>query len=58
MSEPWRDRSGKRFGQMLDGGHPHAGRLAAKNLNGERALVLVEAHLPFRFRIVARQTFD
>src|ERR1043165_3375705 len=38
--------------------HAHAFRLAAKDLHRERPLVLVKTHLPFRFRIVSRQTFD
>jgi len=36
------------------GGHRHAPGLAAEDLHGERALVLVKAHLPLRLRVVAR----
>jgi hypothetical protein len=32
--------------------------LSAENLHGERTLVIVEAHLPFRLRIVARETLN
>src|ERR1051326_1375999 len=44
------------FGHLR--GHTHALSLAAENLHGERALVFIETHLPFRFRIVAGETFD
>src|SRR5438128_2486362 len=40
------------------GGHAHPLRLSAKNLHREWSLVLIEAHLPFRFWIVPRQAFD
>ena len=43
------------FGHLR--GHAHALRLAAKDLHCKRALVLIKAHLPFRFRIVAREAF-
>ena len=44
------------FGHL--GGHAHALRLPAENLNRKRALVPVEAHLAFRFWIISRQAFD
>src|SRR6185503_13645208 len=39
------------------GSHAHALRLAAKNLDRERPLVLIETHLPLRLGIVSRQAF-
>src|SRR2546425_9858524 len=44
------------FGHLCS--HAHALMLAAENLHRERALVFVKAHLPLRFRIVAREAFD
>ena len=38
--------------------HAHPLRLSTKNLHRKRPLVFVEAHLPFRLRIVSRQTLD
>ena len=43
------------FGHLCS--HAHALRLAAKDLHRKRALVFIKAHLPFRFRIVAREAF-
>src|SRR5262249_24101905 len=40
------------------GGHCHALRLTTKDLHRKRPLIFVEAHLPFRLRIVARQTLN
>jgi hypothetical protein len=44
------------FGHL--GGHAHAFGLSAENLHGERAFIIVKAHLPFRLRIIARQALD
>ncbi len=38
--------------------HTHPFGLTAENLNRKGPLVFVETHLAFRFRIVARKTFD
>ena len=40
------------------GGQAHAFRLGAKNLNSKRSLGFIKAHLPFRFWIVAGETFN
>src|SRR5206468_9022714 len=38
--------------------HAHAFRLGAENLNSKRSLGFIKAHLPFRFWIVASETFN
>jgi hypothetical protein len=40
------------------GRHPHPFRLTSENLHRKRPLVFVEAHLTFRFWIIAREPFD